>query len=335
VSPEPVAPRHAGEAFAPLLSVCIVNWNTAGPLRRCLDAIEGQRRDLPLEVVVVDNDSEDGSADLVAGEFPWVTLIRSGSNLGFARGCNLGLRAGRGAYILLLNPDAVPCPGALGALVRCLGGHPEAGAAGGKLLNERGQFQWYYYRRDHGFLLWLAETLNAKAWNIMPNVFDRIVYASFDPSRECVVQMLPGGCIAVRRETVAAAGPLDEDFFLLHEDDEWCRRIRRHGYTLVFCPEARFVHRGGTSFEGWNSGRRAGQSLASRLLFLDKSYPAWLMLPARVVLVANFAAHLALVTLARASGLSRGRSGLTIGDRLRWIWLIAGGPRAVRRRRVE
>ncbi|MBV9280658.1 MAG: glycosyltransferase family 2 protein [Chloroflexi bacterium] len=331
-SAEPVRQSLPGEhGAAPPLSVCLVNYNTRDELARCLASIEATAGDLTVEVIVVDNASSDGSADMVLARFPDVRLVRNPDNRGFAAATNQALRQSTGRYALLLNPDVVVCAGALQTLCSFMDRHPAAGAAGGSLHNGDGSFQYYYYRRDHGLPGWLLEIANHMTWNVAPDLMDRLMYARFDPDVETELQMLPGGCMVVRREVLQRPGPLDEDFFLLHEDDEWCRRTRDAGWKLYFCPSARFEHRGGTSFEPWGSARKGAQSLTSRLLFLDKHYPTSLMLIARLALAANFALHLAAFLLARRVGLSKSNRSLTTADRLRWLRIVLLPPRRLRR----
>src|SRR5262245_44387135 len=100
----------------PAVSVCIVNWNCRRHLRRCLRSLSSRRQGVRLEVIVVDNASTDGAAEMVARRFPRVVLLRNGANVGFARGCNQAARAARGRYLFFLNNDTLVPDGALGRL---------------------------------------------------------------------------------------------------------------------------------------------------------------------------------------------------------------------------
>ena len=113
----------------PRVSVIILNYNTCDDLRTCLRSVQQTKAGIDqdaIETFVVDNASTDGSADMVAGEFPWVTLIRAARNGGYAYGNNLALRESRGRYVMLLNPDALIPPGAIDALCDYLDAHPRA-----------------------------------------------------------------------------------------------------------------------------------------------------------------------------------------------------------------
>jgi len=319
------------EKVLPDLTVCIVNYNTCVDLERCLHTIYGSSRNLDFEIIVVDNASSDGSGDMVESNFPQVRLIRNPGNPGFSVATNQALRARRAPLSLLLNPDIVVCEGALEALCRFMSDHPDAGAASGKLVGGDGTWQYYYYRRDHGLSGWLLEIANHMTWNLAPARMDRLMYARFDPHRVNELEMLPGGCMVVRDEVLRRAGLLDEDFFLLHEDDEWSRRIRDAGWKLYYCPSARFEHGGGTSFEPWSGARKGAQSLASRLLFLDKYYPRSVMLLVRVLLAVNFGIHLAAFLLARRVGFSKSGRALSVSERVRWIQIVLTRSRRLRR----
>ncbi|MFN4180296.1 MAG: glycosyltransferase family 2 protein, partial [Armatimonadota bacterium] len=134
---------------SPLLSIVIVSWNVQEDLKECLQSLlrtgncglgTGEQR-LPIEVIVVDNASTDGTVEMVRREFPQVRLIVNSENIGYTKANNIGIKESRGKYILLLNPDTVVKPNALRALVDCAEAHPDAGIIGAKLLNPDGSIQ--------------------------------------------------------------------------------------------------------------------------------------------------------------------------------------------------
>src|SRR6266851_1900512 len=120
------------------VSIVVLNYNTCEHLRRCLTALVEEGSKLETETFVVDNASSDGSADMIAAEFPSVHLIRAPRNGGFAYGNNLALRRARGDTVLILNPDTLVPRGGLGELLRLLEVHPEAGIIGPQLLKPDG-----------------------------------------------------------------------------------------------------------------------------------------------------------------------------------------------------
>src|SRR5690606_11192519 len=123
---------------APTLSVVIVSYNVRDELAACLRSLDGHADAPPLEVIVVDNASSDGSVDMVKNQFPAVRVIEAGDNVGYARANNIGIRASTGSLVLLLNPDTVVPPGSIATLARALASHADAAAAGPRLVDAQG-----------------------------------------------------------------------------------------------------------------------------------------------------------------------------------------------------
>ena len=236
----------ADRAGAVDLSIVIVNWNTAGLLADCLDSLPAACGDLACEVLVVDNASRDGSADMVRDRFPGVTLLEGGGNLGFSRGNNLAFPRCRGAFVLLLNPDTVCPAGSLAGLVRFARGKARLGAAGPLLTDAAGRptitWGWFPHPRHHwlGFLD-PARRLRGGPWGA------RVVHvpARGEPSR--VVDYVAGACLLAPREALAAVGPLDERFFMYFEETDWCLRARAAGLDVWYCADVEVVHLEGQS----------------------------------------------------------------------------------------
>lgn len=223
------------------LSIVIVNWNTAALLRGCLASLPAACGDLRCEVLVVDNASHDGSAELVRREFPAAALIEAGANLGFSRGNNRALSRCRGDFVLLLNPDTVCPPGSLAKLVVFARGRQHLGAVGPLLTDAAGMptitWGWFPAPRHHwlGFLD-PGRRLGGTFWGA------RVVHVPRrdEPSRE--VDYVAGACLLMPREALAAVGPLDERFFLYFEETDWCRRARALGLAVWYCAETEVVH---------------------------------------------------------------------------------------------
>jgi N-acetylglucosaminyl-diphospho-decaprenol L-rhamnosyltransferase len=132
-----------GHVDGPALSIVVLSWNTKGLLRACLNSLKAihDQGELDFELIVVDNDSADGSADMVAARFPWLTLVRNGQNDGYAIGNNIGATYASGRYLLLLNSDTAVGPGVLSFLVDFLEQHPAHGACAPRLVGEDGVIQ--------------------------------------------------------------------------------------------------------------------------------------------------------------------------------------------------
>ena len=233
----------------PLVSVIVVSYNPGPCLRLCLDDLQEEGLSSPLEVMVLDNASTDGVWEGVAQAHPWAIYHKNSCNLGFARACNQGLTAARGRYLMLLNPDTRLKPGALAELAGYLEERPEVGAVGPKILDPQGTVQ-YSARSAQGplALLFNRYSLLTRLWPDNP-VSRRYLLSHWDHDSEREVDWLSGAALMVRREAVAAAGLMDEDFFLFHEDVDWCRRIQAAGFRIMFNPAAVVEHRIGISLD--------------------------------------------------------------------------------------
>ena len=214
------------------LSYCVVNTNGRGLLLDCLAAIE--RTHPPAvehEVLVLDNASDDGSADAVREHFPGARLFALDRRTGKAENDSLLLREARGRYCLLLNEDSELCAGAARALLDALEADPRAAAAGARLLASDGEPTACAWR------------LPDIPWALAAAVFlhDRVaVESTGEDVRE--VGWVQSSAMLVRREAAEAVGWLDGDFFVYSDETDFCRRLRDAGRRILFVPEARAVH---------------------------------------------------------------------------------------------
>lgn len=246
------------------LSIIIVNWNVKELLRACLHSLLEAWADSPtltLEIIVVDSASSDGSAQLVRDEFPQVQLIASDENLGYARGNNIGVAAGQGRYLFLLNPDTVVAPTALSELVRYLDDHPEVGALGPQLRWPDGAVQSSRRRFPTvGSLFWESTLLGQ--WFPDNRHLRRYHCRDIPPDHIQAVDWLVGAALLIRREAWQQVGPIDEEFFMYFEETDWCRRTATAGWAIHYLPSAQVVHYEGKSSE---------QVLAARTLRFQRS----------------------------------------------------------------
>jgi N-acetylglucosaminyl-diphospho-decaprenol L-rhamnosyltransferase len=231
----------------PNLSIVVVSWNVRNLLRRCLASVATSRDELPIEVIVVDSASADGSADMVEAEFPWVQVLRQNENVGFSRGSNLGLAEASGRILLLLNPDTEVVADALARMVHYLEAHSRVGALGPMLLYPDGRIQSSRRRFPT-----LATALFESTWlqPVAPPSLLRRYYVLDRPDDAISeVDWVTGACLMVRREAYEAAGPLDEGYFMYSEEMEWQRRIQTTGWRIIYYPEAKVIHHEGKSSE--------------------------------------------------------------------------------------
>lgn len=255
---EAEGPEPAAAAAAPI-GVVIVSWNVRDLLRACLASLGEAGR--PTRVVVVDNASSDGSAAMLRAEFPAVGLIANTDNRGFTAANNqgfraLGLRLGdetaggldatRPGRVLILNPDAELAPGALDDLAECLDRHPEAAAAGPRLVYGDGAPQ-ESRRRFPGLWTGILEA-TPWAWHWPDNpVARRYHMRDVPPELPGRVDWLSGAAILFRSEALEAADGFDEGFFMYSEELDLCRRLRDLGWSVRYCPAARVTHHEGRS----------------------------------------------------------------------------------------
>jgi GT2 family glycosyltransferase len=191
------------------------------------------------EVIVVDNGSSDDSACMIRREFPAVQLIENTHNDGYARANNLGIRASRGRYVLLLNSDTLVPAGALPGLIDFMQQQPDAGACGPRLVRADGRPQRYAFGGDPtlGYLLRRGTS----------QLLLRRPLHDWATGATLAVDWVSGACLLARRAAIEQAGLLDERFFMYFEDNEWCLRIRKAGWSVYYYPAIEIVHLGGQS----------------------------------------------------------------------------------------
>lgn len=222
------------------LSVCIVSWNTWEDLRCCLESLR-ESPDVAVQVIVADNASTDGTPQRVAESFPEVELIRNSANRGFAAASNQGLAAGRGRYLLLLNPDTLVPPGGLRDLVEFADAHPEAGIVGPQQRYPDGRLQ---YSARHFPTLTAALFRNTPLGRLFPGTAAVRDYLMSDWDHESVreVDWVSGAAMLIRREVYEQIGPLDEGFFWGSEDVDYCWRAHQAGWKVLYTPRPAIVH---------------------------------------------------------------------------------------------
>jgi len=245
----------------PELSIIIVNWNTKELLRRCLNSIYYNTNKLSFEVLVVDNASRDGSAEMVKKEFPQARLMENKENLGFARGNNQGFLRSKGEYVLILNPDTEVVNDALLKMVKYLKSNKELGAVSGRLVYPDGAFQ-RYYSRFPTFLSILTTWFLPKtlAYKLKPT--RAYLMLDDDFSKEIEVPQPAGSCLMVKRDLFLKECFMDEQFPIFFNDVDLCRRIYNKGKKIVVLPYAKIIHH----------RAKGGSEEGKRSLFLSVEY---------------------------------------------------------------
>lgn len=265
----------------PDVSIILVSFNTKGLLDRCLAAIHESAGSLSVEIIFVDNASQDGSAQYIREKYPECRLLVSDVNLGFGPANNWGWSLATGRFILALNTDAFLVGNALEGSLRRLESQPEVGAVGCRLIGEKGE--WQPSARTFP-TPWTEFLVLSGLSSRFPQskVFGApdMTYAPQDQDLEC--DWVPGAFLLVRREVLEQVGFFDERFFLYYEEVDLCRRIRKAGWKLQFWPEFSTIHIGGASASmfGERLVSRSGKQLAfwrlqSQYLYHRKNGRPW------------------------------------------------------------
>jgi GT2 family glycosyltransferase len=231
------------------LTIAVVNWNDRAALRACLHALNRFPCACDAEILVIDNGSEDGSADMVGEEFPRIRLISNDGNLGFAGACNQAVDASKSEFILFLNSDIEVLPGALDRMVEDMAEDPGTGLIGGHLVDKKGATQkGFTVRRFPTPLALVFELLLID--KLFPNNGVTVKYRMLDRDYEKSgeVDQPAGACLMVRRTVFEKIGQMDTAFYpAWFEDVDFCLRARQSGCRIRFNHRARFIHRGGAS----------------------------------------------------------------------------------------
>ncbi|MEO0964985.1 MAG: glycosyltransferase family 2 protein [Planctomycetota bacterium] len=239
-----IVPPPAADATPPDLSVVIVSYNTREMTLECLDTLAEALTRLDAEVFVVDNASTDGSVDAVRAAYPDAVVIANDDNAGFGAANNQAFARAAGRYLLLLNSDAFPEPGALEALVAFAERHPDAGVVGPRTLCPDGSLQQSCFHYPSPWLAWRENLWLHRLMRRHPRFGDMGAWPH-DEVRE--VDFVIGACMLVRRDAYDAVGGFDERFFMYAEESDWQKRIGAAGFGVWFTPDAVVTHIGGAS----------------------------------------------------------------------------------------
>jgi len=300
------------------ISVITVSFNAREALRQCLEAVRAAAEGPSIDVIVVDNASTDGSADMVEGQYPDIKLIRNPRNDGFARACNQGIRLASGRFILLLNSDVVILPDALSKMIEMMGRYNTCGIAGCQLRNVDGTIQPSV--RD------LPSMRGEFAGAFL---LDRLfpssrVFASYrkpDLNIQTVVEVeqVSGAFLMIRREALDDIGPLDERFFMYYEDVDWCYQVKQFGWTVMYTPECSALHFGGMSANQDISFPYV-ESARSKVLYFRKHHGLFSMLLVQLLVMIEIQARMLVWLACRVDEAARHKLGSGKG----WSPAVAG-----------
>lgn len=244
----------------------VVSYQVRDLLRACLASLRAQRG-VDFEVLILDNASADGSAGMVAAEFPEFRLERSERNVGFARANNRLAELARGSVVALVNPDTELPPGALAEALAALDRHERAGAVGVALVNPDGSPQPSCFAFPDPINL-LVESLGLHRALVRAG-FAVTSLAPEPRGGEGDVPWVSGACLVARRDVWEHTGGLDESLFMYGEEMEWCRRVHDAGHAVLWTNRTRVLHHGGAS-AGEAVGELFVRNLEGRMAFLRR-----------------------------------------------------------------
>lgn len=251
------------------VSIIIVNYNGGDVIVDCLASIFQHFTQPQVEVIVVDNDSRDGSPELIEQKFPQVKLLRQSDNLGFGAANNIGANQAQGTYLFLLNSDTLIQANILPAFIDKLESLPDMGIVGPRLLNPDGSFQ---LSTAYEIGLW-GEWRTLQEVRQYRQPANRSALAQqYDTDQ--FVEIVVGAAMLMRRSHFMQIGGFDESFFMYFEESDLCQRFRDAGYRLLYTPDVSLVHIGGYSV-AQVAGKMAAEYRRSQRYYYQKHRPRW------------------------------------------------------------
>jgi GT2 family glycosyltransferase len=261
------------------IGVCIVTRSSKEVVLDCLTSLFEQTQRLKMDVVVVDNASQDDSVEAIRLNFPSVKLILNKENFGYARAVNQGLRALDAHYYVLLNPDAVILENALERLVQFMEETPQAGICVPKVLNSDGTLQYQCRRGEARPGEVFSYFIGLDRLFPSDQRFTGYLLRHLDNDVVNEVKAVSGSCMMIRREVTEQIGYLDELYFAYQEDTDYCLRARLVGWKVYYVPMGKVIHLGGRGGSGVNPYYGVYQWHRSYYLYyrknLAKDYPFW------------------------------------------------------------
>ena len=255
------------------LSIVIICWNDLKVIADCLRSIVERTHSTDFEIIVSDNGSTDGSIEFIRKNYPQVQVIENGANLGFARGNNVGIRASKGEYVLILNPDTYVHEGTLDRWIEFARRNPGAGAFGCRVLNPDGSYQ-QSARPFPTVRGQLVAALYLRSLAYISDFFASDVYVGSKGEIERTIDWQSGCCVMVRGTLLKQLGGFDEQFFYHYEEVDLCRRVWNAGYSIVYTPEVSITHLGGQSVNRFPV-RFELEKCRNRYRYFYKYYGKW------------------------------------------------------------
>jgi GT2 family glycosyltransferase len=260
-------------SYGKQLSVIIVNYNVKYFLEHCLASVFKAGRQISMEVFVVDNNSVDGSVSMIKEKFPQVQLIENKLNAGFSKANNQAIKLAVGEFVLLLNPDTVVEESTFEKCLSFMNDHPDAGAAGVKMIDGKGHFLPESKRSLPTPAIAFFKVFGLSAIFPKSKIFGRYHLGYLDRNQVHSVEILSGAFMFLRKNTIDKVGYLDEDYFMYGEDIDYCYRILKNGYKNFYLPDTTIIHYKGESTKK-GSLNYVFTFYNAMIIFARKNFPA-------------------------------------------------------------
>jgi hypothetical protein len=253
------------------LAVVIVSWNVRDVLLKNIDTLR-QSQGVSMEIIVVDNDSKDGTVDALRASYPEVILIINKENRGFSKACNQGIAVSHARHVLLLNPDMLVEPDALAKAVAYLDAHPDVAVVSGKLLNKHGK-PIHHFRRFPTIGDQLVVMF--KLGKLFPRLLHKYHALDLNPEHEQQVDSVRGSFFAINRTALDIIGILDERYYIWFEEVDYCKRVHSHKMKVMYVPSIVAHDLVGQSFKQHHFFWKQSRFLRSMLSYFEKWHPGW------------------------------------------------------------
>lgn len=304
------------------LSIIIVNWNTCQITCNCLESIIANTKSLSYEIILVDNGSSDNSIETIRSRFSKVTLIENSKNRGLSRANNQGIRIAKGRYVLFLNSDTIICENAVGKTVEYADCHPDVGIISCKVYENNRIVRPTCFRFPTVIDIFSSVFGLNKLFKYN-RVFGRSRMLWWDRNSERQVDVTGGMFMLVRREAIDEVGLMDEVFFLLFEETDWCRRFANYGWKRVFWPGVSIIHKhGGSQSRKKDALRFFIQYRKSLLIYFRKYHGVFATLAVRLLVFCEAVTRLIFWFILLISSFLRGKKPTPECNTLQKYWWL-------------
>jgi hypothetical protein len=254
------------------ISFVIVTFNSLDPVKICLESLYSSiSDDLEYEIIISDNDSQDGTKQFIKENYPSIKLIENQTNLGYSKAMNQGLKVAKGKYLIQLNPDVKINPGTFQSLISWMNNHSDVGICIPKVLNQDGSFQKQCRRGFARPIEVLSYFLKLDRVFQNHKVIGNYVKTYLPEDEIAEVDAVSGSCMMIKRELIEDIGFLDERYFAYQEDTDFCFRANKAGWKVYYLPFVSVIHQGGRGGSRTSPYRGIFEWHRSYLLYYQKN----------------------------------------------------------------